>query len=835
MFSGVPPELQAQFLNDHAVLVDRRKPGSLSATSIRLGSMGMRDIFCTLAFATPTTYADAIAPIESGDVGILPADAMHAADYLAQLAAVVTVQQLVREDSRQALAIYEYLDRNLGIAVLDAQHQALYLHLSLRLRGDGEGRKLLRRSRKLYQSVSRAFQCNLGRNVELPAAADRRWLRSLGQLLQAECMLVPDRGPSLFDQLECKPQRASNRNDEVSAIVPALRGESLLTGLRSVLRQTVQFQQILLVTDRDLSPEEQALADTSEEIRIIPVEPDVPFGAAVNTALKESVGDFVMLVDPSDWCVPQAVERQLASLHRSKRTAVARTARMRASSELLIGKFGFWRPEVYSRTILFRRRVVEDLGYFDEVGPEAIEEFVDRTRQPYGKGAVSMSRAHLLALSLDDRAEVPYAEAEERITTSWFPAYKSAYWRWHERANANGGTPYLAAHPDERPFALPGAMGAAAPEREYDLVFASDWRPYGGPAKSMMEEINAALAIGLRVGVMNLEAVRMMTPETRSLCGPVQELINSGAIDIVIPEDDVAIDTLVIRYPLVLQFDRTFEFAGSVRQVIIHANQPPHEADGSDLRYFTTDCEKHAAQWFGVEPVWAAQGPQAGKSLVDAVPPVARPLADTYIPGILDANDRFLRRDGFRSDIPVIGRHSRDYYTKWPGDTDTLLKVYPDDPNYDVRTMGGTLSILDMLGGALPHNWIAYEYDETDVDDFLFQLDFWVYFPNEVRIEAFGRAILEAMASGCVVILPEVFRSTFGEGALYCGPDGVLPMIDRLYTDLPAYRRQSRLGQQFVKDHFSYEWYQDFLKERVLAPRRLAASVERTPEAPRTT
>jgi hypothetical protein len=91
----------------------------------------------------------------------------------------------------------------------------------------------------------------------------------------------------------------------------------------------------------------------------------------------------------------------------------------------------------------------------------------------------------------------------------------------------------------------------------------------------------------------------------------------------------------------------------------------------------------------------------------------------------------------------------------------------------------------------------------------------------EYNIEGWGIGILEAMASGCVVILPEVFRSTFGDGAQYCEPGQVRPLIDELYADFDAFRRLSRRGQDFVAEHFSYEWFQRFLKTRVLAPNHL--------------
>ncbi|MDA1362539.1 glycosyltransferase [Glycomyces luteolus] len=820
MYHRVPPELRARFLEDHADIEGKRKPGALSATAIRLGSVGMRDIFTTLAFGEPTTYADAIAAVRSGGVSTPPPpQRQRFIDYLADLASVLAEQRLTKHDLPNAFALYAFLERRFGLSSLDAQHQAVFVHVGARVRNAKWASKQLSRSKRIHQSTSRALACNLARDEWERPEADAKWLARLGRLLRTECVLRTERGTALFDQLETSPQPRSTLTEDVSAILPALEGRSALTGLRSALRQTHALQQILLILDREPDADERALLDGNEQIRLIPVEPGTAFGAAVNVALKETGADFVLVLDPDDWCLPDLVHRHLTTLCGPRGLMVARTGRLRASADLRIGKFGFWRPEVHSRTFLFRRRVVEDLGYFDEIGPESVEEFIDRTRLPYGKSAVSMSRATVLALTLDDRESVPYQESEERITTPWFPAYRSAYWRWHQNVQASGARPYIAAQQEERPFALPASMRDFDGERRFDLVFASDWRPYGGPAKSMMEEIGAALAIGLRVAVMNLEAVRMMTPETRSLCGPVQGLISSGAVEVITPDDAVAIDTLIIRYPLVLQFDRPIEFPGTVRQLFIHANQPPHEADGSDLRYFTLDCERNAARWFGVEPVWVGQGPQAAESLVDTVPPVSRPLSTTHIPGILDAADWLVRRDAFRSDRPVIGRHSRDHYTKWPGDAETLLKVYPGTDGYDVRTMGGSESARQLLDGRLPMNWISYGYDETGVRDFLFQLDFWVYFPNDVRIEAFGRAILEAMAAGCVVVLPEVFRSTFGEGALYAEPDGVLPLIDGLYADFDAFRRQSRRGQEYVREHFSYEWFQGFLRERVLAPR----------------
>jgi glycosyltransferase involved in cell wall biosynthesis len=54
-------------------------------------------------------------------------------------------------------------------------------------------------------------------------------------------------------------------------------------------------------------------------------------------------------------------------------------------------------------------------------------------------------------------------------------------------------------------------------------------------------------------------------------------------------------------------------------------------------------------------------------------------------------------------------------------------------------------------------------------------------------VEAFGRNILEAMASGLPAILPPHFRPLFGDAAVYAEPVEVPSVLRRLYADRVAY------------------------------------------------
>jgi hypothetical protein len=105
----------------------------------------------------------------------------------------------------------------------------------------------------------------------------------------------------------------------------------------------------------------------------------------------------------------------------------------------------------------------------------------------------------------------------------------------------------------------------------------------------------------------------------------------------------------------------------------------------------------------------------------------------------------------------------------------------------------------------------VYAYDEVSVRSFLYQLDFYVYFPHPNMIEAFGRAILEALASGCVTILPPRFAPTFGDAAVYCEPMEVGALVEQFYGAPSAFLNQSWLAQQRVRELFGYDRYADVI------------------------
>src|SRR5699024_6247014 len=117
----------------------------------------------------------------------------------------------------------------------------------------------------------------------------------------------------------------------------------------------------------------------------------------------------------------------------------------------------------------------------------------------------------------------------------------------------------------------------------FDIVFAGDWQRYGGPQKSMMEEIKELSKLRLNIGVMNLEAGRFMRKGPhRPLNNEIQKLINEGTVTQVFYGDSASIELLILRYPPILQFFTYDASPLTVNQLLILANQAPSELDGSD-------------------------------------------------------------------------------------------------------------------------------------------------------------------------------------------------------------------------------------------------------------
>lgn len=332
-----------------------------------------------------------------------------------------------------------------------------------------------------------------------------------------------------------------------------------------------------------------------------------------------------------------------------------------------------------------------------------------------------------------------------------------------------------------------------------DVLDVSDLRFAGGTAHSIAEEIKAQHTAGYRTGLLHLNGP--LVAKVAPVNPQIRREVEHGHAELFVRPDRISATAVVIRHPAVLQEAADQLPRVDAEHVVIVANAAPHDIDGHE-HYRPEHVHRLARRHFGREPLWAPIGPLVRDSIAARVP--ASSLLNTDWVNIIDVDAWAVDRPTWQGIRPVIGRHSRASAQKWPRDAETLRAAYPADGSCTVRVLGGA-DPAEALLGKLPDSWEVYEFGAMPPREFLAELDFFVYYHDPQWIEAFGRTILEALASGVPAILPPHFEPLFGEAAVYAEPRDVRRVIAELYRDRDAYQDQVRKASALVRERFGHE------------------------------
>jgi len=274
----------------------------------------------------------------------------------------------------------------------------------------------------------------------------------------------------------------------------------------------------------------------------------------------------------------------------------------------------------------------------------------------------------------------------------------------------------------------------------YDVAILSDLRYPGGNSASIVAEVQAQAAAGLTTVLIHVPSPEL--PPGRPFESRIVGCLRAGLADLAHDDGaEIAAKVLLIRRPEIRTPD-----APRVRaeHTIVVLDQAPG------------DVLDRVRGQFGPDVVWAPNSGQVREDMQRAAPAVLLPDTDWH--EIIEVADwQVTRRPP--SAVPVVGGHAQ--------------------PDSAVE--------LRQAGAESPR-------------DYLGTLDFFVYFHDSPR--AFGRTILEAMASGVPVVLPPNFRSIFAEAAVYAPPAGVRDLVLRLHKDRPAYDAQVARARSFVTEQF---------------------------------
>lgn len=810
------PIARSLLLEDYGRIARRRSRLALDATALRTRSLAARDVLAHLTTSgrgnhdwwlqrlremrhAPDRWAGRSLPWLDPD-------------WAARLARVQALQDIELDDRENALATYRHLFRRHGPAAVSGVHAPLFADLLLRgghdeeLAGLVDDLELSAANRRRYElDLVNPFRRDGG-----PRDVDR-WRRLLRDFM------ADGRGPLLtledvdssavpFDALSAQVEQQVD-GPLITVIMSSYHPDAgLTTAVKSMLAQSWRNFELLIIDDAsppEYHPLLEEVAGLDERIRLVRKPVNGGTYRARNTAMLLARGEFITCQDSDDWSHPRRLELQVKPLLADPALVGTRSRCLRVLEDLTLTYPGYEPIRPNASSLMFRRHVVmEKMGFFDEVRKGADSEYFRRMRVVFGDVVEDipepvMAIVRLNADSLSRGEFRPGWHHKARFV------YRTAYEEWH-REIKRGADPYLAHRLESRPFPAPRRFLDARsgdPDAHYDVVLVGDWRSDGGPQRSMIEEIHAMRAAGLRVAIAHMEALRFMRHNDPPLCAPVRRLIQQRVVDVLVLDDRISADLVIVRYPPVLQFPPAEPSSWDVASLWIVANQAPSERDGRDLRYLVEDCTREALRIFHVVPVWVPQGPSVRDSLEATLAPVTLTSFDT--PGLIDVSAWHASHRPWEHDVPRVGRYSRDTPMKFPASGRELLVAY-DAPDVSVVMMGATVTVPELLDAhEVPSNWTLVEQNEVPVKDFLRQIDFFVYFDHPESYEAFGRSVLEALASGCLVVLPHHFAKVFGDAAVYASPAEAMDVVRAYHRDRTLFEQQAERAAAHVEQHFS--------------------------------
>ncbi len=332
----------------------------------------------------------------------------------------------------------------------------------------------------------------------------------------------------------------------------------------------------------------------------------------------------------------------------------------------------------------------------------------------------------------------------------------------------------------------------------YDVAILSDLRYPGGNSASIVAEVRAQAAAGLSTVLIHVPSPHLK--HARPFQSRIVACLRDGLADLAHDDGaEVAARVLLIRQPRIFTEDLAVVPKVRAGHTIVVLNQPPGDESDDERYYVFAEVRERIERYFGSGVVWAPISSQVRENVLRVAPHTTLPDTDWH--EIIDVADWQVERRRAPGATPVIGRHGRPDPVKWPREPGELLQAYPDSGEVKVRILGGGEIGVRRLGRR-PESWDVVEFGAEAPRDFLGTLDFFVYFHDPDWVEAFGRTILEAMASGVPVIVGPHFRSIFGEAALYTDPAGVRDLVRRLHRDRPAYDALVGRARAFVTEQF---------------------------------
>lgn len=748
-------------------------------------------------------------------------DCKYEIQILLALASILTTRAQGDLDTHIGVQIYDLVRVYYGTSRLSDDHQLQYI----------EALGILRRYTKQEELVSELSLASKNglqvRLLELERVRQHEpedgWLAVLNDLYSSAGLstikLVGVESLPLLDRV-CAASKSVVDGPKISVIMPTYSpGQGIFTALGSLLAQSWRNVEIIVVDDGS-GPEHESIfssvASMDPRVQVVKLQSNAGPYVARNVGLKLAKGAFITTHDDDDWSHPDKLAMQVQPLLEDSNLVATTSLHVRTTEDMIFTRINtkaVHAQKNYS-SLMFRRRVVDSIGGWDTVNRGGDSEYEARLISQFGKSRKHDLKVAPLAFSRVWSGSLTSGEMRRGYQAPARQLYYQAYSAWHKEAKRRKSSLNLASY-ERRPYPVPTTLEAGMRNIDlglFDVLFVSDYYSSSKHVTAVLHNLEAAVDAGLRVAYMQLESPQ--TGARDRISHRLLEIQQAGLITQV-SHDDVAETRLLVVYDAAIGMfvDTLRSSVRAHRAILIHDEHPrlKEKPERSPVQFYT--AMKNLDRCFNTVFCSTATSQILVKEIQEMIPPT-RMIENGVV-----WNTPFL--SNVKSSIrppqtqPIIGYHSFGNMLRWPSTRKTFETVYVS-PEYFTMFYGHLKPARQKFGNELVRQIELVDSNALAVEEYLHQIDFWVYFPDDRLVEIQPTLpVLEAMYAGKVVVLPHCLERIYGDAALYTEPEGVGSVVRQFSEDRLMYKRQALTAQDFSSRAYTHEGYARMLSRLI--------------------
>lgn len=596
---------------------------------------------------------------------------------------------------------------------------------------------------------------------------------------------------------------------KISVIMPAYNAAATIrTSIRSLLNQTWKNVEILVIDDCSTDNTFEIISEMSQlDPRIVPIQHDHNQGAygARNTGLRHATGDYITVNDSDDWAHPQKLEFQINALLNDNKAIGSISKLVRVDERLYFrGSWRLGRELIRENTssLLFNRKILDQIGRWDMVRSGSDSELINRIKVIFGSEAlISILNQVPLAFCLDLNTNLT-KKPDSHLRTIYFGKRndytESSIW-WHKTASIKDLK--LNSSYERRPFQIPESLLITPRHnRTYDLVVITDFSDVYQNYSYVYHLIRASVLQNKSVAIFNYPNYRKLKKYRNHLTFEAYELVNNQGVDRLTVGEKVTSEHIAFFNPRLLNFKIDEIPVINFNNLVIIVNDLQNDSVPHDNRpYQPSRILEHTQELFGQTGIWVATTHGVREQLLKNTC-FPTPMEEIWTPFIVPGAN-IEKHDRFPTNVhqaPHLGCVAFSAAKDWLNTKSDLLNAYCARKPCKFFFLG-EIERFSLLKRWRADNWIALPSKTITINQFLQDLDFYLYYPRKTEALPEFEAVLLALASGCIVIASPELEPDFGNALVYSTPAETWKTVETLWKDKAALQRQVEAGKAYIQ------------------------------------